>query len=325
MNPRLALYDLAAQHRLDERATRRLATLAGVGSESASLVRRLPLVVAMVAAGLTGLGVVFWVAAHWESLGRFGRFALLQGVFIVMCAGALWRPAARAPLALVALLVVGGLFAYFGQTYQTGADAWQLFALWAALTLPLAIAVRNDLLWAPWSLVAMTAIALCVQAHTGHRWRIEPDDWPAHLAGWLAAGVVIAALAPAARRLSGAGAWSFRGALTLAIVAVCVTAFGALFDSHVSPQYALGLLVLVAAAAAFALPGRLEIYAVSALAFGIDTLLVAGLAWRLFEQHHGDPIGRLFVIGVAAAALLAATVSLILKLSRREASRGHAQ
>ena len=74
-------------------------------------------------------------------------------------AGALWRPALRAPLALLAFLGTGGLFAYFGQTYQTGADAWQLFALWGALALPLCLGARSDALWAPWALVVMTAIS----------------------------------------------------------------------------------------------------------------------------------------------------------------------
>ena len=31
-------------------------------------------------------------------------------------------------MALLAMLNIGGLFAFFGQTFQTGADPWQLFA-----------------------------------------------------------------------------------------------------------------------------------------------------------------------------------------------------
>jgi hypothetical protein len=61
-----------------------------------------------------------------------------------MCVGTLWIPAARTPLSLLALLNIGGLFAYFGQTYQTGADPWQLFSLWAALSLPLCLSVRGE-------------------------------------------------------------------------------------------------------------------------------------------------------------------------------------
>ena len=61
--------------------------------------------------------------------------------------------------------------------------SWQLFAVWAALALPLCLAARSDVLWAPWALVAMTGISLWVHAHTGHRWRVQPDDLAAHLLG----------------------------------------------------------------------------------------------------------------------------------------------
>ena len=33
---------------------------------------------AAVSAGLTGFGLVLWIAANWDTLGRTGQFALLQ-------------------------------------------------------------------------------------------------------------------------------------------------------------------------------------------------------------------------------------------------------
>ena len=140
MDFRLALYELAAQHRLDAQATQKLQDLAALNREPTALAHWLPRGVAVLGAAIGGLGIIFWIAANWDTLGRFGRFALLQAFFLVMCLGALWRPTARTPLGLLALLAIGGLFAYFGQTYQTGADPWQLFALWAALVLPLRLA-----------------------------------------------------------------------------------------------------------------------------------------------------------------------------------------
>jgi uncharacterized membrane protein len=165
MDLRQALFEIAAEHRLDAAGVRRLDGLAGLEREPGTLTAGLARGVAVLAAALGGLGIVFWVAANWQTLGRFGRFALLEGFILAMCAGALWRPAARAPLGLLALLAIGGLFAYFGQTYQTGADPWQLFALWAVLALPLCFGTRSDVLWAPWALVASVAIALWVHSH----------------------------------------------------------------------------------------------------------------------------------------------------------------
>lgn len=320
MDLRLALHHLAAQHRLDADATRRLHELAGLEREPAALARLLPRGVAVLAAVLGGLGLIFWVAANWETLGRFGRFALLQAVFLTCCGGALWRPAGRKPLLLLALLATGGLFAYFGQTYQTGADPWQLFALWTLLALPLAWAARSDVLWAPWALVAMTAVSLWVQAHTGHRWRVEPQDLAVHAIGWTVALALVAALLPAWQRFTGTGVWGLRTALTLAVALITASALGGLFHREIAPHYVLGLMLLALAAGAFAWPRTFDVFCISALALGLNTLLVAGLARLLFERNGGgEPIGRFLLLGLVAAGLLAASVAAVLTLARRQA------
>ena len=320
MDLRLALHELEAAQGLDAQASRRLQALAGLGEEPRALKRWLPLGLAVLAAALLGLGLIFWIAANWETLGRFGRFAVLQGAIVAMGIGALARPAWRAPLALVVLLATGALFAYFGQTYQTGADPWQLFALWAALALPLALAVRSDLLWAPWTLIAFVAIALWIHAHTGHRWRVEPDDLAVHLLGWAAAGAIVLAMSALARRITGAGVWALRTAVTLAVVVITSTALAGLFSRSVATHYGFGLLVLAALAAAFVPRRSFDVFALSAVALGLNTLAVAGLGRLLFENAHGDPIGRLFLLGALAAGMLAASVNGVLRLARAHAA-----
>lgn len=322
MNLRMGLYNVALEHRLDAAATTRLEDSAGLGTPPPGLALRMAQGLAVLAAALVGLGLVFWVAAHWDTLGRMGRFALLQGVLVVMALGAWLRPAARLPLSLLVLLTTGGLLAYLGQTYQTGADTWQLFALWAALTLPLCVGQRSDVLWVPWALVAMTAVSLWVQTHTGHRWRALPDDTAAHLAGWALGLALVAGLNPKLQRLTGAGVWALRTALTLLVVMVSASALGGLFQREVAAFYGLGLLVLAALCAAMAPRSTFDIFALSAAALGLNTLLFAGLARWLFDRgFDGDVVGRMLLLGLTAAALLAATVSLILRLSRRPADR----
>jgi uncharacterized membrane protein len=318
MDLRAALSDIAVEHRLDAAAMRRLEELAGVRAEPVTLAAWLPRGVAVLAAALGGLGVVFWIAANWQTLGRFGRFALLEGFILVMCAGALWRPAARAPLGLLALLAIGALFAYFGQTYQTGADPWQLFAVWAVLALPLCVAARSDVLWAPWALVVMTGISLWVQAHTGHRWRVRPDDLVVHLLGWLSALVLIGVLSAPMRRQTGAGVWAQRMALTLAVAMIASTAVAGLVGGNAALHYVFGLAVLALAAVVLARPESFEIFGLSAVALGLDALLIGGLAYLMLRHASGDGwILALLVTGLVAAALMAGTVSLLLRLARR--------
>lgn len=321
MDLRLGLYELAATHRLDAASSEALARLAGLGEEPPALRRTLPRGVAVLGAALVGLGTIFWIAANWDTLGRLGRFGLLQAVVLVMCLGALARTSGRVPLGLMALLAIGALFAFFGQTYQTGADPWQLFALWAALALPLCLGVRSDVLWAPWTLVAMTAISLWVFAHVGHRWWPEPEDLLVHLLGWGAALVVVGALATPSRRVTGAGDWALRTALTLAVLMITATALGGLFGSQVAPHYGLALAALAVLGIVFALPRSFDVYGLSAVALGLITLLVAGLAWRLFDRGGADPIMPLLVLGLVAAGLLAACVAGVLRLARRQGVR----
>ena len=81
--------------------------------------------------------------------------------------------------------------------------------------------------------------------------------------------------------------------------------------------------VLAVAAAAFAARSSFDVFALSAVALGLNTLLVAGLGRLLFENSRGgDAIGSLFLLGAVAAGLLAASVNGVLRLSRHHASQG---
>jgi uncharacterized membrane protein len=288
--------------------------------EPTALARWLPRGVAVLAAALGGLGLILWVAANWALFGRFGRFALLEATLLAMAAGAAFLPRARLPLGLVALLAVGGLFAYFGQTYQTGADPWQLFALWAALSLPLALSLRSDAVWTPWMLIAMSAITLWIHAHAGHGWRLQSSDLPVHLAGWAAAWALSAALAEPTRRFTGAGIWSFRAALLFAAWLVTLTALGGLFGERVAPHFAAGIVTLALAAAGLASRRFFDLFGLSAVALGLNALAVGGLArWLLDERRDDDWVLPLLMLGLVAAALLAATVHGVMRIARARA------
>jgi hypothetical protein len=319
MSSRLVLYELARRHGVPPAGVAALVRQADLSQPPPALQRWLWRGIAVLAAALVGLGLILWLAANWDTLGRMGRFALLQAAVLAACLAAALRPAIRAPAGLAALLGIGGLFAYFGQTYQTGADAWQLFALWAVLALPLCLGARSDVLWAPWAMVAMTAIALWTFAHTGHQWRVEPRDIGTFGAAWIASGLLVAMLSAPASRWTGAGPWAFRTAATLAVVAVSLGALGGLFHSRVAPHYGLGAALLVVAAAVLAQRRAFDVFALSAVALALDALLVAGLARLVFEGSGPDPVGQLLFIGLVAAGLLAASVHIILRLARAHA------
>jgi hypothetical protein len=113
---------------------------------------------------------VFFIAFSWDALGRFGQFAGAQ--LLILAAVALyWRLGTVKVTAQVALLVaallLGALLALYGQTYQTGADPWQLFAAWALLMLPWAAVGRFAPLWLLWLLLLNLSAALYYGARFG--------------------------------------------------------------------------------------------------------------------------------------------------------------
>lgn len=317
MSLHLPVLELAASRRLPPAGARRLLQLAGVGAEPARLATALPRAIAVLAAVLGGFGVLLWVAANWAAFGRGGRFALLQGLVFAMGAGAWWLPRARAPLGLAALLAIGGLFAYFGQTYQTGADAWQLFALWAVIGLPLALAVRSDVVWAPWVVVAMTAVVLWSGGGTSPwRWHVDVGR---QVTGWAIAVALVLAAAPAWRRATGAGPWAMRTAAAVAVCSVTTSALVALFGPGREGLYGAGLLVLGVGVVLLALPAWHDLFALSAVALGLDTLIVGGLARWLFGDGRGDWLGTFGLLGLMAAGVLAATVQAVMRVARARA------
>lgn len=307
------LYRWTAEQGLDRPRAQRLWFLSGLGQPPGDVLQRLRLGAAGLAAGLLGLGVMMWVAANWAELPRSARFALLQLLLATSLLAAWARPAWRGALGLLALLSLGGLLALFGQTYPTGADAWQLFALWSALALPLCWGARSELVWTPWVLVVVTAISLWVHAHAGFRWDFETGTLGVHACGFAALVLLCVAMAlkPASEQ---AEPWAWRAAVLLGVIALSATSLGGLFASRVQPQFWLGLLVLAGGLAA-AWQWR-EVYALSAQALALDTLLVCGLARLLLVGQRGEPIGTMLVLGLVAAALLTASVQLILRRMR---------
>ncbi|AZN36344.1 DUF2157 domain-containing protein [Iodobacter ciconiae] len=317
MDQRLTLYALAAKYQLDAAATQKLQQLAA--PETAAITSRLPRIIAIAAAALFGLGLIFWIAANWDTLGRMGHFVLLQSLCVLLCIAAIVLAKARIPLCLLALLSIGSLFAYFGQTYQTGADPWQLFAVWAVLALPLCLGTQSDVLWTPWALIVSTGILLWIHAHTGHSWRLEQEDSRVFLVGWSSALLLTLALSPKMPYLKGSGLWAFRTALTLSSSMICSSAFTALLMLDANTLYFFGLLLFVIAAAALTQMATFDIYGLSIIGLCLNILLVSGLAKLMFYSNNYDNIvGQILLIGCVAAGLLAFTVSTLLHLSRRQ-------
>lgn len=108
-------------------------------------------------------GIVFFFAYNWDEFGRFAKFTMAE-VLLVLSVLVYWRLGSQSLSAKVALLVssilLGVLLALYGQTYQTGADTWELFFYWAVLMLPWALTGRFVPIWLLWITLLNLALVL---------------------------------------------------------------------------------------------------------------------------------------------------------------------
>jgi uncharacterized membrane protein len=278
------------------------------------------------AALLLGAGLIFWVAANWQDQTRQFKFLLIQAFLFASVAGALAWPRGRNALLLLATLVLGGLLAFIGQTYQTGADPWQLFAAWGALALLWVVAARSDGLWAVWVVIVGTALALWSGdqlmnplANTLGRWwgwrhyqnYFTPMLW----------ALLVLAMALISRRglasLDGQvhGRYAMGTAVLLALSAWCGYGLWGLFGKNAGLFGLNAAFVIGAAALAYAeRPRSIALLAMSLLA--LDVLFLGLVGRVLFSQHSPDYIGLIFAFGLVAATTVGLSGSWLYKLQR---------
>ena len=317
MSTRIALYEINRKYLLTVDQQTQLETMAGLDQEPVHLAQTLARGAMLFAAALAGFSVILWIAANWDALGKFQQFGLIETAVIVASVGAWFLPIGRVPLCLVSLLTTGGLFAFFGQTYQTGADPWQLFALWSALTLPLCFAARSDIVWTPWVFVAATAISLWLRAHSVRQFIWDMPEPSVNLVAWFAMVCVWVLVHPVLHRWTGTGTWSSRLAFTVLVSGVAATGAGGLLSSSTLMMYWLSLLVVGGLLFALFKQQLFDIFCLSEVALAANVLIVFGVGRVLFTGSHSDFIAASFILGILATGLLATTVTFILRLFRQ--------
>ena len=88
------------------------------------------------AIGFTTAGIVFFFAFNWNDLHRFAKLGLVESILVSVILLALFIKNALVKniLFTAASLLVGALFAVFGQAYQTSATAFVFYFCFGLLT-----------------------------------------------------------------------------------------------------------------------------------------------------------------------------------------------
>ena len=83
--------------------------------------------------GFVTAGIIFFFAYNWDELNKFIKLALVQGLVVASSLIVVFSrvsPVIKNITLTGAAMLVGLLFAVFGQIYQTGANAYDFFLAW---------------------------------------------------------------------------------------------------------------------------------------------------------------------------------------------------
>ncbi len=252
--------------------------------------------------------VIFFFAYNWKELGHFARFGivelLLAAAIIAAWRLGLERMSGKAAL-LVATLLVGALLALVGQTYQTGADPWELFATWALFVLPWVAVARFPPLWL--LLLALVNLAASLYYHVfagffGFLFGIKDLWWT--LTGVNTAALVVWELAASRGVPWLAERWAPRIVATAAAGFITVLAAWGIVDRK-SGGFAEFVGYFVWLACAYAVY-RFRIRDLYVLALGVLSLVVVVAVFLAHNMvKHGDA-GAFLLVGMAVLGLSAA-------------------
>ncbi len=262
----------------------------------------------------------YFVAYNWNEMGRFAKIGLLEvAVAVPALLSLMWADGMKRRAALsAAFLATGPLLAYIGQTYQTGADPWQLFAAWAGMTLPWVLVANWRPAWALW----LAILNLGVQLYFSDVWHPGAGGAreSAHLLSLVALnGIALAAFERCAAYIHGGG----RVVERLCVLAVAASAtlmfLAFVFDYRFRQVWQLPVSVLaLAGLAAWYRMKQLDVVALALVCLAAIVCAVALAGKLLWEIHFGS--GAFLFGGMLAIGLSAMAGQWLTRLSRGEGS-----
>lgn len=116
--------------------------------------------------GFTVAGIVFFFAYNWADLHKFVKIGLTQGILIAATIVALLpkiNDNIRNVILTGASVLVGVLFAVFGQIYQTGANAYDFFLAWTVFVTIWVLVSKFSTLWLLYLVLINTTFILYSQ------------------------------------------------------------------------------------------------------------------------------------------------------------------
>lgn len=270
-------------------------------------------------------GVIFFFAFNWADMPVYAKFAVVQSAIALTALASLIagldRPAGQA-LLIAASVLTGVVLAVFGQVYQTGADAFELFVSWAMLIAPWVLISRSAAHSLVWLVVVSLAVGLyCEQILVPLR-RLSSEQV------LLVVGVVpvlALALREVAVRLGFAwlaASWTRYVLVFAALSCFFIPALGYLFEFG-NTWISAVLFVAVMAACLAVYSGVLRDFGGFALAVGAGGFFLMALGGKLigetigYDDENFAVIGSLVILTLWCVGVTAGMAKLLSRLNIR--------
>ena len=255
-----------------------------------------------------GISLVFFVAYNWFEFGRFAKFALVEAAIVLATLVYVFSRETHAiklirQVSLVmACLSLGALLALYGQTYQTGADPWQLFFNWALLMLPWLLLSRSSWLWLLWCGLLNISLFLWVDAYGTPRF-LPNQGYTTMM--WLVLALNMSFIAVWEFSSSHVGWLNNRWAIRVlgAVVTWVITTLtiGPIIDNYYTPS-TLFVLFIIGGAGVYYRYRKPDLFMLALLALSVSIIALVWLADVLFLSHS-DFLGSLFFMCIATLGM----------------------
>ncbi len=261
-------------------------------------------------------GIVFFFAYNWAELHKFIKLGLIEAMLILTIALVLftrWSVSMKQVLLTAASVLVGALFAVYGQIYQTGANAYDFFFGWTLFVTLWAVAGRCAPLWLLW--IALTNITIYLYkeqvAVSDQGVRILIENAPI-LTCLLS--VVIAESLLIKKKLEQRNVWFINTVALAGLASGTLNAMIYILSNTHSSKASLLLLIVVCIGGLLWGFRRQQLFYIATILFCLLLVLNAAL-FRMFEKQLD--ISIILLMGGMMVAGTTAIVSLIVKLKKQ--------
>ncbi|EJF11499.1 DUF2157 domain-containing protein [Pontibacter sp. BAB1700] len=221
-------------------------------------------------------GIIFFFAYNWADMHKFVKLGLIEVLVMGVTFAAVFTKLSstvKNVLLMASTMLVGVLFAVFGQIYQTGANAYDFFLGWTMCVVLWVVVARFQPLWFIFLVLLNTTFVLYTQQVATH-WSFAVVLDAMFILN--AAAVVIWEALAAKGRVGIQHRWFPRLVGLAAITVITISMISALFES-IDHDYGLAYLlgaVMYGAGIAYGLKVR-DIFYLTALPFSAIAVVTA--------------------------------------------------